>query len=205
MPLRQTAESSASPCSRSYAAAVDSETTNNLITAGASLLGAVVGGTASIWATSLQFRREQKAEMERERRADARRARDLAETRARAAAVLCDSLIGRLAELVQQWDEANRPTEMTGIPMGQPLRELAAETVYLPTDLQERVQEAILILRQSDELARYHFDTEAVNWSTGVVGRESHRLIAKWLRGEGVQPRSSEWCGFVLAAERAEA
>lgn len=187
---------------------MDADTANNVITAGAGIIGALVGGGASIWATSLTQKSERTAEIERERRADERQRRDAAEHRTQIAAKRCDEMITDLTEQIREWDRSGSITHETSdyfdLTRGKE-RAVDAEAQYLPPPLRARVSEAMSVLRRGDLLHQELYNYDPLTWAAHEVGRETHRVIAAWQRGEDLPLRSDGWCDLVLAAENAEA
>jgi hypothetical protein len=180
---------------------VEAETVNNLITAAAALGGAVVGGLATVLATTLQQRHEREAELTREERAEKRRSRQATEERERLAAEQCDSLIAQLAGILNSLDWATDTGPSLYTQISPVLRDLSSEAVYLPKALRERVDEAAQVVQRARDLHQEHYDGQ-IGWAASTVQGEIHNAVAAWLRGDELPARSDNMCDFILASER---
>lgn len=180
---------------------VEAETVNNLITAAAGLGGALVGGGATVLATTLQQRHQRGAELAREARAEERGRRQATEERERLAAERCDSLIAQLRGILNSHDWAkdlgvNFYTQISPV-----LQALSSEAVYLPKALRERLDEAAEAVQRAQDLHQEHYDGQ-IGWVADTVHNEIHNAVAAWLRGDDLPARSDNMCDFILAAER---
>ncbi|HZJ40573.1 MAG TPA: hypothetical protein VFD20_06470 [Demequina sp.] len=180
---------------------MDAETANNLITAAAALGGALVGGLATVLATTLQQRHEREAELTREERAEKRRRRQATEERERLAAGRCDSLVTQLTGILSNNDRATDVGPYFHAQVSPVLQELSSESVFLPKALRERVDEAALVILQAEDLGREHYHGE-IGWAAHTVHHDIHNAVAAWLRGDELPDRSDNMCDFILAAER---
>lgn len=180
---------------------MDAETINNLTTAGAAMGGALVGGGATVWATTIQQRHERRSELEREARAEERRRREATEARAQLAAERCDTLVTQLADMLSH-DNNGEPGGTEAHTSASPLlQELSFEAVFLPKELQQRLDEAALVLQRASDLYREHYYGQ-VSWAAHTVQRDIHNAIAAWLRGDQLPSRSPNMADFILASER---
>lgn len=177
------------------------ERVNNLITAAAGLGGALVGGGATVMATTLQQRHQRGAELAREARADERGRRHATEERERLAAERCDSLVAQLTGILNDHDWVSDRTMNFHTQTSPGLQELSSESVYLPKALQERLDEAALVIQRAGDLQQEHYDGRS-GWAAHIVHREIHNGVAAWLRGDDLPARSDAMCDFILAAER---
>jgi hypothetical protein len=177
---------------------VDAQTTSNLAIAGAALLGAIVGGAASILATVVQTRHESRAQREREARDDKRRRTESKELRERQAAVECDRLVSQVRDVAYLGGrDDSEPYGAAATPL---LRALESEIVFLPKSLQVRLDEAVLVLRHADDLNREMYYS-SVGWAAHTVFTEVHLAVASWLRGDALPERSDNMCDFILSAK----
>ena len=180
---------------------METETVNNLITAAAALGGALVGGSATVLATTLQQRHEREAELTREERAEKRRSRQATEERECLAAEQCDSLIAQLAGILNSHDWATDTGPSLYTQISPVVWDLSSEAVYLPKALRERVDEAAQVVQRARDLRQEHYDGH-IGWAANTVQSEIHNAVAAWLRGDELPPRSDEMCDFILASEK---
>jgi hypothetical protein len=180
---------------------MEAATVNNLITAAAALGGALVGGLATVLATTLQQRHEREAELARETRAEEGRLRQATQERERLAAERCDSLIAQLTGILNNHDWATDRGPIFYTQISPVVQDLSSEAVYLQKALRERVDEAALVGQRAQDLRQEHYDGQ-IGWVANTVQNEIHNAVAAWLRGDELPARSDNMCDFILAAER---
>jgi hypothetical protein len=175
------------------------ETLNPLISAGAGLLGALIGAGATLFGQWRQRISGQESEIEREQREATRREKEAKDERVRKAVEACDALLFQIAGLARQlaWPrdrQANFPKRAEPL-----LAELSSHSVFLPDILRGRVDEAAQIIGASSALApdsgsnapeQFHYQT--MGSIAESAQRDAHLALAAWLQDQVLPPRSRE-------------
>jgi len=175
---------------------VDTATVNALISAGSGLTGAVVGATGSALVQRGARKEARKDEIAREQRAEARRLADAKDERVREAAERCDEVLSTWVQAGQQFGRGSDRWSVYSEASRKALAALSRETVFLPGDLRERVDEAAQIFRDADSVAldpqssapTFHYRSL---WSIlTTTYSDVHGVIAAWMQGQPLPERS---------------
>ncbi|MCW2744885.1 MAG: hypothetical protein JWM48_1435 [Mycobacterium sp.] len=160
-----------------------------MVSAGAGLVGALIGTSSSLAAQRGQRRATREDEVARETRAEERRLADALEQRRREAAEHCDELLARLAQASQvpETDPAGVMRFEGSVALALQAQ-ISSASVLLPDDLRERVDEASRLLMNADAIgtgrhsqySRFHYRSV---WSISKNTFEDvHAAIAAWLQ-----------------------
>lgn len=182
---------------------MDATLMNSLIAAASGLIGALIGGAATIFATSRQLRSDRESEIKREERAAEReRTRERYE-RFKTAAGICleNSLI--MAGIVTQAYRQEPPDIKAAQTIVAPENQIIAQLLSLPRDLGLRFEEAAKILRYGIDIPEepYHWNGQ---WAAYVVSTGLREATSSWLASGRIPPRSEEWAEFLVGAEEVE-
>jgi hypothetical protein len=178
-----------------YAVAVNPATINQLIAAGAGVVGAIVGASGTLLTARIQHRFTIEAERKRETQAREKRA-----------AEKCDSLVTQLAKLVRQGvghgedDEAATKRAYKMIRLDE---EILSEEYYLPVEVRRQVDVArsALVAARSLHFGRFYLDPTEI---AAHVIPATNQLLSAFVRNEPLPEWSEVMTHLAVALDEQE-